>query len=130
MHTTPIQVYAQGQPRSQVGLGDGRKGSRTQRQDSQWGEAAHSLQKRETGLRVGAARPGKSMGGRRLLSWWEGAVPGPTRRAMGHRVSLGSSLMKEEGDCPWSSLLLPVCPLPPALGYFRSSSENTAKRTH
>ena len=95
------------------------------------GEGSSQPAEKETGLRVGTARPGEVDGMRRLLSWWEGAVPGPTRRALGRRGSLGGNpVMKaEEGGVIGLHFSCLSAPPPPALGYFRSS-ENTAKRTH
>lgn len=73
----------------------GREGSRTQDRTAS-GEGSSQPAEKETGLLSWGSKA-REVNGRRLLSWWEGAVPGPTRRAMGHRVSLECNpVMKAE----------------------------------
>lgn len=68
---------------------------------------------------LGQQGQGKSRRMRRLLSWWEGAVPGPTRRALGQKGSLGDDpgMKVEEGGAlvPTSPTWVPPHPRSPWL---------------
>ena len=132
MHTPPppFRCMLKVSPVPGWGWEMGREGSRTQDRTASGGGWLTACRKGDWPPCWGS-KAREVNGRRRLLSWWEGAVPGPTRRALGHRVSLGGNpVMKaEEGGVLGPHFSCLSASPPPALGYFRSS-ENTAKRTH